>query len=61
VVDAPAPIGDSQRKTVFPIGTATFLFTDIEGSSRLWERHQQAMLFALARHDTLGAPPLYGG
>jgi class 3 adenylate cyclase len=34
-------------------GTVTFLFTDIEGSTRLWEQHPEAMLPALARHDAL--------
>jgi len=33
--------------------TFTFLFTDIEGSTQLWERHPQAMGAALARHDAL--------
>jgi predicted ATPase/class 3 adenylate cyclase len=36
-----------------PSGTVTFLFTDIEGSTRLWEKHPEAMSAALARHDTL--------
>jgi predicted ATPase/class 3 adenylate cyclase len=36
-----------------PAGTVTFLFTDIEGSTRLWERHPVAMRGALARHDAL--------
>src|SRR5579884_1453224 len=36
-----------------PEGTATFLFTDIEGSTRLWERAPEAMREALARHDAL--------
>lgn len=31
----------------------TFIFTDIEGSSRLWERFPQSMARALARHDAL--------
>jgi predicted ATPase/class 3 adenylate cyclase len=31
----------------------TFLFTDIEGSTALWEKHPQAMQTALARHDAL--------
>ncbi|WP_129670426.1 tetratricopeptide repeat protein [Candidatus Chloroploca sp. Khr17] len=34
-------------------GTVTFLFTDIEGSTRLWEQYQEAMAGALARHDLL--------
>ena len=32
---------------------ATFLFTDIEGSTRLWERQPDAMRAALAHHDAL--------
>ena len=36
-----------------PSGTVTFLFTDIEGSTRLWERDPEAMGAALARHDAL--------
>jgi predicted ATPase/class 3 adenylate cyclase len=34
-------------------GTVTFLFTDIEGSTRLWEQQPEAMATALARHDAL--------
>ena len=34
-------------------GIATFLFTDIEGSSRLWEREPERMGAALARHDAI--------
>ena len=33
--------------------TLTFLFTDIEGSTRLWEQHADAMRGALAQHDAL--------
>jgi len=36
-----------------PTGTLTFLFTDIEGSTRLWEAHREGMPAALARHDAL--------
>jgi predicted ATPase/class 3 adenylate cyclase len=36
-----------------PTGTVTFLFTDIEGSSALWEREPVAMQGATARHDAL--------
>ncbi len=38
---------------VLPSGTVTFLFTDIEGSTRLWEERPEAMKAALARHDAL--------
>lgn len=31
----------------------TFLFTDIEGSTRLWEEQPEQMRLALARHDVL--------
>jgi len=31
----------------------TFLFTDIESSTRLWEEHPEAMAPALARHDQI--------
>jgi len=36
-----------------PTGTVTFLFTDLEGSTRLWEDHPEAMKAALARHDEI--------
>ena len=36
-----------------PSGTVTFLYTDIEGSTDLWERHPEEMQVALARHDTI--------
>src|SRR5438093_335925 len=39
--------------TEWPSGTVTFLFTDIEGSTRLWEEHSEAMRLTLARHDAL--------
>ncbi|HJZ45764.1 MAG TPA: helix-turn-helix domain-containing protein, partial [Roseiflexaceae bacterium] len=39
------------RPTQLPSGTVTFLFTDIEGSTRLWEQHPSAMPAALARHE----------
>src|SRR5271155_2234413 len=36
-----------------PTGTVTFLFTDIEGSTRLWETQRAAMQQALAQHDAI--------
>src|SRR5262245_64438294 len=29
------------------------MFTDLEGSTRLWEQHAEAMQHALARHDAI--------
>ena len=34
-------------------GIVTFLFTDVEGSTRLWEADPRAMSVALARHDAI--------
>ena len=36
-----------------PTGTVSFLFTDIEGSTTLWEQHPDAMRLALARHNAV--------
>ena len=46
-----------------PAGTLTFLLTDIEGSTRLWESDPEAMEVALQRHDRLLAEVIegYGG
>jgi predicted ATPase/class 3 adenylate cyclase len=46
-----------------PSGTVTFLFTDLEGSTRLWEAYPEAMHDALARHDAIlrGAIAARGG
>ncbi len=46
-----------------PTGTVTFVFTDIEGSTRNWEASEPAMRAALARHDDLLNQHLgeYGG
>ncbi len=37
----------------WPGGTTTFLFTDIQGSTQLWEQYPQAMPAALQRHEIL--------
>ena len=42
-----------RAERLLPTGTITFLFTDIEGSTRLWERHHAAMQQALAHHDAI--------
>lgn len=46
-----------------PSGTVTFLFTDIEGSVRLWDAHPELMGEVLARHEELvtGAVEAAGG
>jgi class 3 adenylate cyclase len=36
-----------------PSGTVTFLLTDLEGSTRLWEQDPEAMKVAMMRHDKL--------
>jgi predicted ATPase/class 3 adenylate cyclase len=38
---------------VRPAGTATFLFTDIEDSTRLWDESSDLMSVALVRHDEI--------
>jgi class 3 adenylate cyclase len=38
-------------KAAAPSGVVTFLFTDIEGSTRRWEADAEAMRAALAAHD----------
>ena len=39
--------------TALPSGVVTFLFSDVEGSTRLWEQHAASMAIALPRHDEL--------
>jgi class 3 adenylate cyclase len=36
-----------------PTGTVTFLMTDIEGSTRLWQDHPSLMNDVIERHDRL--------
>jgi class 3 adenylate cyclase len=43
----------STRPPQLPEGIVTFLLTDIEGSTPLWETHTAAMSAALARHEAL--------
>jgi class 3 adenylate cyclase len=37
----------------FPTGTVTFLFTDVEGSTKLWADDEAAMSASLAVHDSI--------
>jgi predicted ATPase/class 3 adenylate cyclase len=39
--------------SALPTGTVTFLFTDLEVSTRLWDEEPDAMRAALARHDEI--------
>ncbi len=56
-VVAPPPIAPASAvpspTAPLPSGTVTFLFTDIEGSTRLWEQHADAMPAALVRHEAI--------
>jgi len=45
--------GGEMKPRPLPTGTVTFLFTDIEGSTALWERDDAAMRLALAKHDAI--------
>ncbi len=49
------PVGPATLVPVatIPHGTVTFLFTDVEGSTRLWERYPEPMRTALAVHDRI--------
>ena len=57
ILDAPhprrQPSEPAAAQRVPPSGMVTLLFTDVEGSTKLWEAHPDAMRVALARHDTL--------
>jgi predicted ATPase/class 3 adenylate cyclase/DNA-binding CsgD family transcriptional regulator len=41
------------RASPIPSGTVTLLFTDVEGSTRLWETEPELMAVALRRHDKI--------
>ena len=42
-----------QPGSSLPVGTVTFLLTDVEGSTRQWEAEPDAMAVAIARHYAL--------
>ena len=48
MLNSPPPSHTSQ-----PTGTITFLFTDIEGSTKRWERSSLAMHAAFARQEAI--------
>ncbi len=41
-----------------PVGTVTFLMTDIEGSTRLWETHGEAFISLLESHNRIAREAL---
>ena len=47
----------------FPVGTVTFLLTDVEGSTRRWDKHAAAMRHAMTMHDEVlsGQVAAFGG
>ncbi len=45
--------GLQSEHTALPHGTVTFLMTDIEGSTRLWEASPAAMAEAVSHHDQI--------
>src|SRR5437899_1768380 len=52
-------IGDDTESGL-PTGTVTFLLTDIESSTKLWETRPEAMERALRRHDSILAIAIEG-
>ena len=46
-----APVVNSSQ--MLPSGTLTFLFTDIQGSTHMWEQYPEQMRYAMSRHDAL--------
>jgi hypothetical protein len=55
--------GIEQAAFRLPVGTVTFMLTDVEGSTWLWECAHEAASAAVARHDELldEAVALHGG
>jgi predicted ATPase/class 3 adenylate cyclase len=54
--DAQRPAGQSRAEaaeSLFTSGTLTFLFTDVEGSTRMWEEDPVEAGVAMARHERL--------
>jgi class 3 adenylate cyclase len=46
-------VSELYSSQMLPSGTLTFLFTDIEGSTHMWEQYPDEMRIALERHDAL--------
>ena len=50
---APLLADSAPAQSSLPTGTITFLLTDVEGSTRLWDQYPGAMRIALKRHDEI--------
>src|SRR5262245_33324233 len=53
IAGALAPAQRDTPALSLPSGTVTFLFTDIESSTRLWSQNPQRMGAAIARHEAI--------
>src|SRR5262245_2765310 len=53
IAGAIAPAERDTAALSLPSGTVTFLFTDIEASTRLWAHNPQTMGPAIARHEAI--------
>jgi class 3 adenylate cyclase len=53
-------MAEPQQRSDLPMGTVTFLLTDVEGSTRLWEANAETMGHALATHDQIVADAVKG-
>ncbi|MGE0001348.1 MAG: adenylate/guanylate cyclase domain-containing protein, partial [Fimbriimonadaceae bacterium] len=51
----------TQSHSAVVLRTFTFAFTDIEGSTKLWDEQPEAMRAALARHDEIVREAIEGG
>src|SRR5580704_2370047 len=58
--DGYVQISGTQHKEL-PTGVVTFVFTDVEGSTQLWEEHPEEMTLALTDHDRLIADAVDAG
>ena len=47
------PGRETQKPSPYPSGTVTFLFTDIEGSTPLWEKMPEAMQASVRQHHAI--------
>ena len=58
-----APIDELLDRAMAPSGVVTFLFTEVEGSTRRWASDADGMQLAVAAHDEVlrGAIEAHGG